>query len=201
MDMDDPKLSDDEVVTAVVNGRSQDFEILVRRYSGKIIHFVTRMTADSDEARSIAQEVFLKIFQNLPYYRRENNFSAFIFKVAKNMTLNWLNRQKRTVFFSRLLGRELAQAPFRQDPTPVLPLDEGERERLVTSSLRLLPEEQRLALVLKVYLEFSYKQIGEVTGWSVPKIETLISRAKGRLKKNVLLQESGGESVYQARKK
>ena len=201
MEMDDPKLSDDEVVTAVLNGRSQDFEVLVRRYSGKIIHFVTRMTADPDEARSIAQEAFLKIFQNLPYYRRENNFSAFIFKVAKNMTLNWLNRQKRTVFFSRLLGRELNQAPFRQDLPHLSPQDRSEREKLVTSSLRRLPEEQRLALVLKVYLEFSYKQIGEVTGWSVPKIETLISRAKGRLKKTILLQESGGESVYHARKK
>jgi DNA-directed RNA polymerase specialized sigma24 family protein len=54
---------------------------------------------------------------------------------------------------------------------------------------------------LKVYLEFSYRQIREVTGWSVPKIETLISRAKSRLKKNILLQESGGEPVVQARKK
>jgi RNA polymerase sigma-70 factor, ECF subfamily len=121
--------------------------------------------------------------------------------VAKNMTLNWLNRQKRTVFFSRLLGRDLDQARFRLDLPRVSPQDQSERERLVTGSLRRLPEEQRLALVLKVYLEFSYKQIAEVTGWSVPKIETLISRAKGRLKKNILLQESGGKSVYHARKK
>ena len=39
-----------------------------------------------------------------------------MFKIARNMTLNWLNRQKRTVFFSRLLGRELDKAPFRQEP-------------------------------------------------------------------------------------
>jgi RNA polymerase sigma-70 factor (ECF subfamily) len=201
MDMDDSKLSDDEVVVSVLNGRSQDFEILVRRYSGKIIHFVTRMTADPDEARSIAQEAFLKIYQNLPFYRRENNFSAFIFRVARNLTLNWLNRQKRTVFFSRLLGRDLDRGPFHQDPPRLSPQDRGEREMLVTQSLRQLPEEQRLALVLKVYLEFSYKQIGEVTGWSVPKIETLISRAKGRLKKTILLQESGWKSVKQVRKK
>jgi RNA polymerase sigma-70 factor (ECF subfamily) len=194
-------LSDDEIVVSVLNGRRQDFEILIRRYSGKIIHFVTRMTSDRDEAQSITQEVFLKIYQNLPYYRRENNFSAFIFKIARNMTLNWLNRQKRTVFFSRLLGRELDQAPFQHDPPRLSPEDQSERESEVTGSLRLLPEEQRLALILKVYLEFSYKQIREVTGWSIPKIETLISRAKSRMKKTILLQESGGELVYQARKK
>jgi len=193
--MDEQKLTDDEVVAAVLGGRSRDFEILVRRYSSRIIHFIARMTADSDEAQSIAQEVFLKIFQNLAYYRAQNNFSAFIFKIARNMTLNWLNRQKRTVFFSRLLGRELDKAPFRQETPRFSPQDRREREDAVTRNLMLLSEEKRLALILKVYLEFSYKQIHEVTGWSVPKIETLISRAKSRMKKNILLQESGGESV------
>jgi RNA polymerase sigma-70 factor (ECF subfamily) len=198
--MDEQELTDDEVVAAVLEGRSRDFEILVRRYSSRIIHFIARMTADSDEAQSIAQDVFLKIFQNLAYYRAQNNFSAFIFKIARNMTLNWLQRQKRTVFFSRLLGRELDKAPFRQETPRFSPQDRREREDAVTRNLMLLSEEQRLALVLKVYLEFSYKQIREVTGWSVPKIETLISRAKSRMKKNILLQESGGESVIQARK-
>ena len=70
------------------------------------------MTGDNDEAQSIAQEVFLKIYQNLAYYRPQNNFSAFIFKIARNMTLNWLNREKRTVFFSRLLGPGTTQGPF-----------------------------------------------------------------------------------------
>lgn len=199
--MDDPQLTDDQVVASVLEGRRQDFEILVRRYSSRIVHFISRMTADSDEAHSIAQDVFLKIFQNLPYYRQENNFPAFIFKVARNMTLNWLNLQKRTVFFSRLLGRDLGRDPFRQDPPRISTLEQGERESAVTRQLRRLPEEQRLALVLKVYLEFSYREIREVTGWSIPKIETLISRAKSRLKKNILLQESGGEPVVQARKK
>lgn len=199
--MAEPNLTDDELVASVRGGRRQDFEILVQRYSARIVHFIARMTADGDEARSIAQEVFLRIYQNLPYYRAENNFSAFIFRVARNLTLNWLNRQKRTVFFSRLMGRDLAQVSLPPEPPRGSAEESREREETVTRHLRLLPEEQRLALVLKIYLEFSYKQIGEITGWSVPKIETLISRAKSRLKREILLQESGGESVLQARKK
>jgi RNA polymerase sigma-70 factor (ECF subfamily) len=199
--MDQQTLTDDEVVSSVLAGRRQDFEILIRRYSGKIIHFITRMTQDRDEARSIAQEVFLKIFQNLPYYRKENNFSAFIFKIAKNMTLNWLNREKRTVLFSRLLGREFNKAPFRQEPPPGSIHEQSEREAEINRNLLLLPEEQRLALILKVYLEFSYKQIREITGWTIPKIETLISRAKSRLKKNISLQEKSPEFVNHVRKK
>jgi RNA polymerase sigma-70 factor (ECF subfamily) len=194
-------LNDDEIITAVLEGRRDDFAILINRYSGKIVKFINSMIADRDEAQSIAQDVFIKIFQNLPYYKKQNNFSAFIFKIAKNMTLNWINRQKRTVFFSRLLGQDFSQAPFRQ--APVLPVDpeQAERDETINRSLRRLPEEQRLALILKIYLEFSYKQIHEISGWSIPKIETLISRAKSRLKKNIAMQEKNAGFVYQARNK
>lgn len=194
-------LSDDLIITSVLEGRTRDFEILIHRYSGKIINFINSMTADRDEAQSIAQDVFFKIYQNLPYYKKQNNFSAFVFKIAKNMTLNWLNRQKRTVFFSRLLGREFNQVPFIQAPTHTVDQEQSERDEKIIQNLRYLPEEQRIALILKIYLEFSYKQIREISGWSIPKIETLISRAKSRLKKNINLQEKNSGFVLKARKK
>lgn len=194
-------LNDDDIITAVLEGHSADFEILINRYSAKIIKFIGSMTADHDEAQSIAQDVFFKIYQNLPYYKKQNNFSAFIFKIAKNMTLNWLNRQKRTVFFSRLLGRELDQTQFRQAHVQPIDPEAEERDEKINLNLRSLPEEQRIALILKIYLEFSYKQIREISGWSIPKIETLISRAKSRLKKNIALQEINSGIVLKVREK
>ncbi|HSQ34838.1 MAG TPA: RNA polymerase sigma factor [Candidatus Binatia bacterium] len=199
--MTETLLKDDELITAVLEGRTRDFEVLIQRYSGKIIRFISGMTGDRDEAQSIAQDVFIKIYQNLPYYEKQNNFSAFIFKIAKNMTLNWLQRQKRTVFFSRLLGRESAQLPLAPAPGRVDDAEAAERDEKITRALRSLPEEQRIALILKIYLEFSYKQIREISGWSIPKIETLVSRAKSRLKKNIGLQERNPEIVIKARQK
>jgi RNA polymerase sigma-70 factor (ECF subfamily) len=117
------------------------------------------------------------------------------------MTLNWLNRQKRTVFFSRLLGRELDQSHFSQAPTQPGDPERAERDEKITRNLRSLPEEQRIALILKIYLEFSYKQIREISGWSIPKIETLISRAKSRLKKNIALQDKISGVVLKVREK
>ena len=194
-------LSDDEIITSVLEGCTRNFEILIQRYSGKIIHFINSMTADRDESQSIAQDVFFKIYQNLPYYKKQDNFSAFIFKIAKNMTLNWLNRQKRTVFFSHLVGRELDQVSCRQVPALAVDPEQLEKDEKISQNLRSLPEEQRIALILKIYLEFSYKQIREISGWSIPKIETLISRAKSRLKKNIDLQEKNSGFVLKVRKK
>jgi transposase len=64
-------------------------------------------------------------------------------------------------------------------------MERDQQEEVLTAALKTLNENQRIALILKVYLEFSYHQIAEITGWSVPKIETLISRAKSDLKDKI----------------
>jgi RNA polymerase sigma-70 factor, ECF subfamily len=153
-----------------------------------LANFINRMIFDWDEAQSLTQDVFLQVYVHLDRYRQENNFQAFVFTIARNLTFNWLKKRKRLVFFSRLTGG----AP---PPEPVVAGDPGEfqtdREELsdqLTAALRTVPEEQRLALILKIYLEMSYRQIAEITGWSEPKIETLIFRAKKKLRQ-LLLQE------------
>ncbi len=199
--MEHPAFSDDEVITSVMEGRTQNFEILIHRYGRRITLFINRMIGDPDEAQNLTQETFLKIYENLPYYKKENNFSAFIFKIARNLTLNWLHKQKRLVFFSRMVGRESRHPGFALKEIPGQRLVEQQIESRIVQGLLGLSEEQRLALILKVYLDFSYKQIAELTAWSIPKIETLISRAKGALKKHVLMQEKGSSAVYRARPK
>ena len=90
---------------------------------------------------------------------------------------------------------------FGQAPALAVDPEQLEKDEKISQNLRSLPEEQRIALILKIYLEFSYKQIREISGWSIPKIETLISRAKSRLKKNIALQEKNSGFILKARKK
>jgi len=182
--------SDDDVVRSVRGGNIRDFEILVERYKHKIINFIYKMIYDYDEAQSLTQEVFLKVYETLKRYNTQNNFQAFIFTIAKNLTLNYISKQKRLISFSKFLpARDDGAGNYDDDS--LFPDDESEsqhslmekqqQEEMFTAALKELKENQRIALILKVYLEFSYNQIKEVTGWSIPKIETLISRAKSNL--------------------
>jgi len=184
-----PRRSDDDLIRSVLAGETSDFEPLIERYGAKLVHFVQRMIQDRDEAENLSQETFVKVYEHLPYYRAENNFSAFLFRIAKNLTLNHIKRQKRLTFFSSLTGHELEQREFLQHREPAEPLEEDRRQSSLETALRSIPEEQRLALILKVYMEMSYKEIATVTGWSIPKIETLISRAKSGIRKKISLQE------------
>lgn len=177
--------SDDHVVRSVREGNTRNFEILIDRYKKKIINFIYRMIFDYDEAQSLAQDAFLKVYESIPNYESRENFQAFIYTVAKNITLNYIKKQKRVQFFSSFLPGKTEENVFRTESTQHAVMEKDGQEQMMLAALKELNENQRLALILKVYLDFSYNRIADITGWSVPKIETLISRAKGKLKEHI----------------
>ncbi|HLP45028.1 MAG TPA: RNA polymerase sigma factor [Candidatus Kapabacteria bacterium] len=177
--------SDDDVVRSVREGHVRDFEILVERYKRKIVNFIHKMIFDYDEAQSLAQDTFIKVYQAIPKYNSLDNFQSFIFTIAQNTTLNYIKKQKHIQFFSSFLSPGEENNHFRAADNQYELMEKDQQDEIVSTALKKINENQRLALILKVYLDFSYQQIAEITGWSIPKIETLISRAKSNLKKQV----------------
>jgi len=187
----DQVFSDDDIVRSVREGNTRNFETLIDRYKNKIINFIHKMIYDYDEAQSLSQDVFLKVYETIERYQMQDNFQAFIFTIAKNITLNYIKKQKRVLFFSRFspgdgnAAKEYENRYLQAEETQQEAMEKDQREELLTTALKTLNENQRIALIMKVYLEFSYNQIAEITGWSIPKIETLISRAKSSLRDKI----------------
>ncbi|HLP59977.1 MAG TPA: RNA polymerase sigma factor [Candidatus Deferrimicrobium sp.] len=177
--------SDDDAVRSVREGHTRDFEILVNRYKRKIINFIHKMIFDYDEAQSLAQDTFIKVYLSISKYNSLDNFQSFIFTIAQNTTLNYIKKQKRFQFFSSFLSPGEENNRFRTADNQHELMEKDQQDEIISIALKNINENQRLALILKVYLDFSYQQIAEITGWSIPKIETLISRAKSNLKKQV----------------
>jgi len=193
--------SDDEIIKLIKKGKTQNFEIIINRYNKKILNFINRMIFDYDESQNISQDVFLKVYENLNRYKMEGNFQAFIFRIAKNLTLNYIKKRKRVIFFSEHFSNTVEGKYFRYESTQHENIENKRKEELLVLSIMELKENQRIALILKVYLDFSYKNISKITGWSIPKIETLISRAKKSLKNKIFLQENKDKNVYKVRGK
>jgi RNA polymerase sigma-70 factor (ECF subfamily) len=120
----------------------------------------------------------------------EANFHAYIFTVAKNLTLNYIKKHKRTQLFSHFGSKNPENYLYSDNKSQQKTLEEKINEQQLISALKTLKENQRIALILKVYMDFSYKKIAKITGWSISKIETLISRAKRELKNKIFLQEN-----------
>ena len=191
--------SDDEVIRSVCEGKTQNYEIIINRYKKKILNFIHKMIYDYEEAQNITQDVFLKVYETANKYKIQGNFKAFIFTIAKNLTLNYIKKKKRTILFSSFFSKNPEDRYFRYEGTPHQEIESKQKEKMLISALKELKENQRIALILKVYLDFSYKQISEITGWSIPKIETLISRGKQNLKNKVLVQDNRDKNVLKSR--
>jgi RNA polymerase sigma-70 factor (ECF subfamily) len=187
--------SDDDLIKSIQEGRVQNFEILIHRYKNKIVNFIYKMIYDYDEALNIAQDTFLKVYENISRYKGESNFAGFLFTIAKNNMLNYLKKEKRKTNFSTLLARGESHKNLSLQDTQYQNLEKEKREELLNGAMKAIKEDQRLALILKVYLNYSYNQIADITGWSIPKIETLIFRAKTALKNEIILQERGNKNV------
>ncbi len=194
-------ISDDDLIQSIKEGREQHFETLINRYKKPILNFIFKMIYDYDEAQNLSQEVFITLFKSLGRYRIQGNFQAYIFTIAKNLTLNYIKKSKRIVNLSSLLNKNAADRYFHHHESPDNQLEQEVKEQQLVSTLKTLKENQRIALVLKVYLDFSYKKIAEITDWSIPKIETLISRAKAQLKNKIFLQEKSIQNVKNVREK
>jgi len=188
-------MSDDDIARSVKEGHTLYFEILINRYSKRIINFIHKMIFDYDEAKSISQDVFIKVFESLDRYKTQDNFQAFIFTIAKNMTLNYIKKQKRMLWFSRIFPTDMKQGDhyFQTKETQHESLEQSRQDDDLTEALKHLDENQRIALILKIYLDMPYNKISEITGWTIPKIETLIFRAKSNLK-NIILKQNVQEN-------
>ena len=89
------KMSDGELLAALLEGDEAAFAEFTRRYRNPIINYIHRMLDDYDRAVDLAQETFLHVYMNAEQYRTQQNFATSIYRTAHNLSINELRRRKR----------------------------------------------------------------------------------------------------------
>ncbi len=180
--MEDPEF---DIVTAIAGGDEAAFEELVKRYQAPIITFIYRYVGDLYSAQDLAQEVFLRIFKAAPSFEPKAKVSSWVFRIAYNLSANELKRRKRIADFHLRISREDLDIWGRPLKNHRAEAGTREKEERLTAALRELPENQRAALLLKVNEGLSYLEISTIMDVSVASVESLIFRARSRLKQLV----------------
>jgi RNA polymerase sigma-70 factor (ECF subfamily) len=174
--VDDP---DVELVQAIAGGDHLAFKRLVERYQGRLFNFLYRYLRDRQTAEDLTQEVFLKIYQAASRFKPHGRVRTWVFTIAYNLAMNELKRRRRRGVLGVLLGEQWEGVAVKPpDPSERLDLEET-----VTRALALLPDNQRAALLLRVRDELSYQEIGEILGVSRASVESLLFRARDRLRR------------------
>lgn len=184
--------SDQELVQKTLDGDMDSFSVLVERYQKQIYSLTYRLTNDPEDARDLAQEVFIHIYKVLGKYDQNRKFFSWMYKVATNVCFNVLRRGKPEISVSLDKVVEIASFVERDDTQPEEYYERRETQELVRKAVAELPDKYRLPLVLRYLEEFTYKEIAEYMDLPVTTIETRLYRGKAMLQKKLQILGEGG---------
>ncbi len=186
----DREVSSEDLMARVAKDDDEAFEILVTRHQTSVLNLIFRFVGDRTQAKDLAQEVFLRVWQAAKRYKPEAKFTTWMYRIATNLCLNELksaHHKKWFQFFRSDANDEIRpeEAVPDRSPSPEDTLLTRERSRRVAGVLLGLPQNQRMALILKRYDELSYEEIARIMGCSVSAVESLLVRAKRTLREKL----------------
>ena len=177
----------------VAEGDEYAFEILVRKPSGLCSEPYLPLHWESTQAKDLAQDVFMRVWQAAKSYEPKAKFSTWIYRITANLCLNELKstgRKKLIPYFPGEEGKEGGVETIPDEsPSVEHRLLAEERSWQITDALQSLPDNQRMALILKKYDDLSYQEISKILGCSVSAVESLLVRAKKNLYEKLISRE------------
>lgn len=180
-------MTDAELVRQVRNGQASAYEILVRRWSGRLVGYVHARVRAKDVAEDIAQDSFLKAYRGLPHLADPGKFGAWLLSIAHRSTLDWLKARARSEVSleSMSVGKESERQLDRWYSTEQAP-DEvcmrQEQRELIVESIDQLPETLRQTLVLYYYQDLTYQELAEQLGVSSATVNARLTKARRMLR-------------------
>jgi len=181
-------LPDEELVRRILAGEEDLFEVLVRRYQGRILSHVARMVGSRDDALDLTQEIFLKVFQALDRYNPEFKFSTWLFRISGNAAIDQLRKKKpRTVPLETTDqdGRVSSPEYKSSDLDPFGQLRNTQRGDAIAAAIAELPEEFRELIALRHFTGLSYEEIADVKNMPLGTVKNKLFRARAVLKERL----------------
>lgn len=155
-------MEDQEIKSLFVNPDTErkGFEQLTFKYSQRIYWHVRKMVIDHDDADDVTQDVFIKVWTNRSKFRGDSSLFTWIYRIATNESLNFLNKKKRTI-----IGVEL-EVELAKGLTSDELVSGDEVQLMLQKAILTLPEKQRLVFNMKYFDDLKFKQIAEITDTS-----------------------------------
>lgn len=151
----------------------------------KIYNYIYYRTGNHRDAEDLTSRVFFKALQHIDRYQeRGAPFSAWLYRIAHNMVVNWHRgrRRKEVVALDDVVGRLVA----REDPHSMV--ERAEDQQHLLEAIRQLPAVRQELLILKFVERFSNQEIGEILGRSEGAVKSLYHRTLLSLRKELAVE-------------
>lgn len=158
-------MEDKELLEKIRNPESTSFgfNLLVRKYQRRIYWHIRKMVISHEDADDLTQDVFIKISRNITNFREDSQLYTWIYRIATNECLNFLQRKKRKFFLP--IGNLQADLMEKLTSSPYVSGDEVQLR--LQKALLMLPDKQRLVFNMKYFDDLTYEEIAQITKTSV----------------------------------
>jgi RNA polymerase sigma-70 factor (ECF subfamily) len=186
----DKEIPSEDLMARIAKGDGDAFEILVDRHQASVLNLIYRFIGDRTQAKDMAQEVFFRVWQSAKSYEPKAKFTTWLYRITANLCFNELKSARRKKWFQFLRFGDQHEVTIEDtfidgSPSPEDLLLAKERNRQISDALESLPDNQRMALILRRYDALSYEEIARILNCSVSAVESLLVRAKRTLQKKL----------------
>ena len=169
--------SDNELMHEFAGCSMDSFTAVFNRYKNRILNFVLRgYLHDKDNAEDIVQKTFIRVYEYKYKYNTTNQFSTWVYTIAKNLSLNELKRKRKLITDDDPDDTEKFLA---EDESLSQKIEKQNIQELLTKAIELLKPKYREVIVMRYLQGMSYEEISEITS---KRINTLKSQSKRGLK-------------------
>ena len=166
--------TDEELVAKSIGGDSDSFNELVLRWERPIYALAYRQIGREEDARDICQETFLRAFRALKGFRSEAKFSSWLYRIAINLSRDWMRRERRTPVVQPPEDVDLMDLAAAREPSESIEdlVARHDLSRAVEKAMALLPDDQRTAIVLKEYQGLTFQEIADLVDCPLSTVKT-----------------------------
>jgi RNA polymerase sigma-70 factor (ECF subfamily) len=169
-------------------GDPQAFARLVALHEGMVLNLAGRLLGDREEARDIAQDVFLQVYRTLGRFQGRSTLRTWIYRIVVNQCRNrqrWWRRRRRAAAcpLETITAADEAQmAAARPGESPFESIDRRERARRMESALRSVSFDHRAVLLLREVEGLSCEEISATLGLPIGTVKSRLARARDSLR-------------------
>lgn len=181
-------LQEQELIQELRRGNEPAFRWLVEHYRNRVFHTVLNILQDSKEAEDAAQETFIQVFESIGSFKEESSLYTWICRIATRKALDKIRRRKTREKLRKILPwwmpdeKRSAAENFQH---PGIAAENKEKAAVLFRAIDALPEKQRLAFTLIKVQGMSYDEACAIMEQNVKAVESLITRAKLNLQKQL----------------
>lgn len=166
--MENEQLSDEILVTRIIDGDTQLYRFLISRYKHKVFSIGYGFFKNCEDAEDLTQETFIRCYQVLASIRKRERFRSYLAKIAWNLALSW--KKRKTADLVPLDETILGSRSENYEQKEVF--------EALNAALSDLPYKYRVCIELSFYWSLHYKEIFELTGIPENTVKSHIFRAK-----------------------